>query len=158
VGRFREEKGFLSLINIFKKLNNQFQLTMIGNDQKYFKKKDYPKNTNIKVFGPITTDKDLINYYDRSDILILPSYMEAYPQVILESLSRLKPIIIFNEIKYLKKTFKFGLFNCNRDDKSLESIIEKIMNNYNDIQNRILKEKIFTQENFFFNVEKIFKS
>ena len=57
------------------------------------------------MLGQVTDDNSLIKHYDKCDILILPSYIEAYPQVILESLSRLKPIIIFNEIKYLKKTF-----------------------------------------------------
>ena len=158
MGRFRKEKGYLSLINIFKKLDYQSRLTMIGNDQKYLKKKDYPNNENIKVLGQVTDDNSLIKHYDKCDILILPSYIEAYPQVILESLSRLKPIIIFNEIKYLKKTFKFGLFNCDRDEKSLALTIEKIINNYQNIQKKILKEKIFMQKSFFLSMKKIFKS
>ena len=158
IGRFRKEKGYLSIINIFKKLPNRHQLTMIGNDQKYLKENNYPQYPNIKIFGQITKDNALINYYDKNDILILPSYIEAYPQVILESLARLKPIIIFNEIKYLKKTFKYGLFNCDRNKKSLELTIIKIMNNYQNIQKKIAKEKIFTQKNFFSNMENIFKS
>jgi len=151
-------KANLSIINIFKKLPNRHQLTMIGNDQKYLKENNYPQYPNIKIFGQITKDNALINYYDKNDILILPSYIEAYPQVILESLARLKPIIIFNEIKYLKKTFKYGLFNCDRNKKSLELTIIKIMNNYQNIQKKIAKEKIFTQKNFFSNMENIFKS
>ena len=63
------------------------------------------KNLDLKISGQIVRDKELIKCYDNCDIIILPSYVEAYPQVILESLSRLKPIIIFNEIQYLKKTF-----------------------------------------------------
>ena len=64
--------------------------------------------------------KKLIKFYNDTDIFILPSYVEAYPQVILESLSRLKPIIVFNEIKYLKKTFSFGLVNCERNINDFE--------------------------------------
>ena len=158
MGRFRKEKGYLSLINIYKRLDYKSYLTMIGNDQKYLNKKDYPDNANIKVLGQVTDDNSLIKHYDKCDILILPSYIEAYPQVILESLSRLKPIIIFNEIKYLKKTFKFGLFNCDRDEKSLALTIDRITKNYQNIQKRILKEKIFIQKSFFSNMKKIFKS
>ena len=157
IGRFREEKGYSSLINIFIKLDYKSHLTMVGNDQKYLSKKNYPNNANIRVLGQVTNESSLIKYYDMCDILILPSYIEAYPQVILESLSRLKPVIIFNEIKYLKKTFKFGLFNCNRDEKSLAVTIEKIMNNYQNIQKGILKENIFIQKNFFENIKKIFR-
>ena len=75
MGRFRKEKGYLSLINIFKKLDYQSRLTMIGNDQKYLKKKDYPNNENIKVLGQVTDDNSLIKHYDKCDILILPSYI-----------------------------------------------------------------------------------
>jgi glycosyltransferase involved in cell wall biosynthesis len=157
MGRFRKEKGYLSLINIFKKMDYKSHLTMIGNDQKYLKKKYYPVNANIRILGQVVSENRLIKYYDECDILILPSYIEAYPQVILESLSRLKPIIIFNEIKYLKKTFKFGLFNCCRDEKNLAQTIKEIMKKYQNIQKKILKEQIFTQKNFFSNMEKIFK-
>ena len=38
MGRFRKEKGYLSLINIYKKLDYKSHLTMIGNDEKYLKK------------------------------------------------------------------------------------------------------------------------
>jgi len=158
MGRFRKEKGYWSLMNIFKKMDYKSHLTMIGNDQKYLSKKDYPVNANIRVLGQVVDENHLIKYYDECDILVLPSYIEAYPQVVLESLSRLKPIIIFNEIKYLKKTFKFGLFNCVRDEKNLALTIKKIMKNYQNIQKKILKEQIFTQKNFFSNMEKIFKN
>ena len=158
IGRFRKEKGYWSLINIFKKMDYNSHLTMIGNDQKYLSKKDYPVNANIRVLGQVVDENRLIKYYDECDILVLPSYIEAYPQVILESLSRLKPIIIFNEIKYLKKTFKFGLFNCIRDEKNLAVTIKQIMKNYQNIQKKILNEQIFTQKNFFSNMKKIFKN
>ena len=115
---------------------------------KYLKKKDYPKNTNIKIFGQVSSLKKLIKYYDNSDIFILPSYSEAYPQVILESFSRLKPVIIFNEIKFLKKNFSYGLFNCDRNIESFEKTIKKIIENYKYIQSNILKIKIHTQKNF----------
>jgi glycosyltransferase involved in cell wall biosynthesis len=157
VGRFREEKGYSSLINIYEKLGINSSLTMIGNDYKYLKRKNYPKNKNIKIISQVSNLKKLISYYDKSDILILPSYVEAYPQVVLESLSRLRPIIIFNEIKYLKKTFSFGLFNCDRSSKSLIKNILKIKKNYNKIQLKISKNKIFTLENFHKDMNKIFK-
>jgi glycosyltransferase involved in cell wall biosynthesis len=156
-GRFREEKGYASLINIYEKLEINSSLTMIGNDYKYFKKKNYPKNKDIKIVSQVSSLQNLIDYYDECDIFILPSYAEAYPQVILESLSRLKPIIIFNEIKFLKKTFPYGLFNCDRSPESLIEIILKIKKNYNKIQFLISKNKVFTLENFNKDLNKIFK-
>ena len=156
IGRFREEKGYLNLINIFKDLNTNYCLKMVGNDYKYLKKKYYPKNSDIHISGQLTKNKDLIKCYDECDIFILPSYAEAYPQVILESLSRLKPVIVFNDIKFLKKTFSVGVFNSQRNPKGLKKVIENIAINYSKIQNRIFKQKIFTQENFFIEMNKIF--
>ena len=158
IGRFREEKGYLNLINIFKDLNINSSLRMVGNDYKYFKKKFYPKNPNIKISGQLVKNKELIKCYDNCDIFILPSYAEAYPQVILESLSRLKPVIVFNEIKFLKKTFSVGVYSSPRNTKGLQKVINMIIFNYSKIQNRIFKQKIFTQENFFIEMNKTFNS
>ena len=158
LGRFRKEKGYASLISLFKGLNIKAELIMVGNDFKYLKKNHYPKNKNIKIFGQISSTKKLINHYNHSDIFILPSYVEAYPQVILESLSRLKPIVVFNEIRYLKKTFSFGLINCERNKQDFEKILKKIIKDYNKIQLSILRREIYLLKNFELKMKKIFKS
>tara|TARA_B100000989_G_scaffold294175_2_gene272801 strand:+ start:26263 stop:27303 length:1041 start_codon:yes stop_codon:yes gene_type:complete len=155
LGRFRKEKGYESLINLFKELEINASLTMIGNDFKYLKKVNYPKIKKIKIFGQISSTNELIGFFDKSDILILPSFIEAYPQVILESLSRLKPIVIFDEIKYLKKTFQFGLFNCQRNKTDFEKKIKIIVKNYKKIQMNILKKAIYSQKNFYDQMNKI---
>ena len=158
LGRFRKEKGYESLINIFNKLNIKADLTMVGNDFKYLKKNQYPKNKNIKILGQISSTQKLIKFYNDSDIFILPSYVEAYPQVILESLSRLKPIIVFNEIEYLKKTFSFGLINCERNINDFEKTLKKTIHDYNKIQREILKKEVYSLKNFELNMKKIFKN
>ena len=158
VGRFRKEKGYSSLIDIFENFKSNYTLKLVGNDFKYLKKNYYPKNPNIQILGQIVTNKDLIKCYDNCDMFILPSYAEAYPQVILESLSRLKPVIVFNEIKFLKKTFSVGVFNSQRNAKDLEKVISRIAINYSKIQKKIYKQKIFTQKNFFIEMNKIFSN
>ena len=131
---------------------------MVGNDFKYLKKNQYPKNRNIKIYGQVSSTQELIKFYNDTDIFILPSYVEAYPQVILESLSRLKPIIVFNEIKYLKKTFSFGLVNCERNINDFEKTLKKIIYKYNSIQMEILKKEVYSLKNFELNMRKIFNS
>ena len=111
---------------------------------------------DLKISGQIIKNKELIQCYDNCDILILPSYAEAYPQVILESLSRLRPVIIFNDIKFLKKTFNFGVFTSERNAKSLKIVIQNIIQNYNKIQKNMARKKIFTQKSFFIEMNKIF--
>ena len=155
LGRFRKEKGYESLINLVNELKMNVNLKMVGNDFKYLKKAHYPKNKKIKIFGQISSNNKLIKFFDQSDIFILPSYIEAYPQVILESLSRLKPIVIFNEIQYLKKTFPYGLYNCKRNKRDFEKKLKMIIKNYEKIQISILKKKIYTLENFTTQINKI---
>ena len=157
LGRFRKEKGYASLISLFKRLDIKAELIMIGNDFRYLKKSEYPNNKNIKIFGQISSTKELIRYYNNSDIFILPSYIEAYPQVILESLSRLKPIVIFNEIEYLKKTFSFGLVNCKRNEQDFEKTLKKIIKNYHKIQINILRREVYSSKIFELKMEKNFK-
>ena len=43
--------------------------------------------SNIKLVGRIPNEK-LFGYYDKNDVLILPSYTEAFPLTILESMAR----------------------------------------------------------------------
>ena len=155
LGRFRKEKGYESLINLVNELKMNVNLKMVGNDFKYLKEAHYPKNKKIKIFGQISSNNKLIKFFDQSDIFILPSYIEAYPQVILESLSRLKPIVIFNEIQYLKKTFPYGLYNCKRNKRDFEKKLKMIIKNYEKIQISILKKKIYTLENFTTQINKI---
>ena len=155
LGRIRKEKGFLDLIEIFNDLKINCNLTIIGNDFRFLKKKDYPKNSKIKIFGQVYSEKNLIKFYDNSDIFVLPSYTEAFPQVILESFSRLKPVIIFKEISFLKSTFKNGLFSCNRNHVSLEKTIKKIINDYEKIQISINENKLYTFKDFEIQMNKI---
>ena len=155
IGRLREEKGYNDLIELFNQLKIKSSLTIIGNDFRYLKKKDYPKNSNIRIIGQISSENKLINYYNKSDIFILPSYSEAFPQVILESFSRLKPVIIFNEIGFLKKVFPNGLFNCERKIEDFETTIKKIVKKYKNVQLTILKSKIYTFKDFQIQMKKI---
>tara|TARA_B100001057_G_scaffold453323_1_gene498051 strand:- start:2020 stop:3066 length:1047 start_codon:yes stop_codon:yes gene_type:complete len=157
LGRVRKEKGYENLINLFDNIKLKSSLSIVGNDFKYLKKRNYPINPNIKIFGQVSSETKVINFYDKSDIFILPSYSEAYPQVILESFSRLKPVIMFREINFLKKVFPKGLFCCDRNSESLEKTIKNIIFNYKKVQLEIYKSKLHTLKDFklqMFNVLK----
>ena len=86
--------------------------------------------------------------------MILPSYTEAHPKVIDESLSRLKPVIIFNDIKHVVKG-RLGVFSIQRDSAKLKEIIYFIINNYHEICNDIKKNTLPTKENFLNNLADI---
>tara|TARA_B100002051_G_C16701273_1_gene621136 strand:- start:272 stop:1300 length:1029 start_codon:yes stop_codon:yes gene_type:complete len=146
VGRLKIEKGIFSLVDIFNntKLDHkkEISLTLIGRGNK-------PKNFNnkIKFVDQISSKRDLIKQYDSHDIFILPSFTEGHPQVLIESLIRQRPVIVFREIEHVSQNYE-GVFVIDRSPKDLSNIIEFIDKNYNEILERMKKNKYPTKENF----------
>ena len=141
-GRFKREKGVYSLINLFSRLKLKHKLTIAG-DSNFVGAND----ENIQFLNEITDKKKIIELYDAHNIFILPSYTEGAPKVILESLVRKIPVIIFKEIKHVKLNFK-GIFVCDRNILSLEKNIKFIIKNYNKIQLEMKKNNLPTKKNF----------
>jgi glycosyltransferase involved in cell wall biosynthesis len=136
VGRIRVEKGILSFIDLFNKLGKRFQLTVIGDR---YNKKFNIKNINYLDF--FSNIKYLIKQYDKNHLLILPSYTESHPKVVYEALARLRPVLIFDDIKHIVKNTK-GIFVCKRNPKAFLEQVNHIMSNYKVIQKQILKNKL----------------
>jgi len=145
VGRFKKEKGIIYLVNMFKKHLKNYNLTIVGTKKKFINKRYY--NQNVKFADPITNIKKMITIYDSSKIFILPSYTEGFPKVISESLARLKPVIIFEEIKHVLNN-RNGIFICKRNEKSIKKTLNYILKNYKNIQNKIIRNNFYTKENF----------
>ena len=149
VGRFKIEKGIYSLLKIFSKLPNNILSTLVGNG-------DPIKITDdrIKVINFVQSEKRLINIYDSSNILILPSYTEAHPKVIDESLSRMRPVIVFNDIKYVIQK-RCGIFSIKRNAFQLTKIINYIKRNDQLIFNQLKKNQLPQRIDFLENLYKI---
>ena len=88
-----------------------------------------------------------MNVYDDHNITILPSFTEAHPKVVDESLARARPVIIFEEINHIIQN-KYGMFVSKRNAKSLSETIDFIMNNYLNIQENMKKNKLPTKQEF----------
>jgi len=142
VGRIRIEKGFFSLLKIFNEIKNDIELSVVGNSED-IKKKNY----KINFLGFKNNVKELINIYDSHNITILPSYTEAHPKVVDESLARLRPVIIFEEINYVIQK-RHGVFVAKRNSQSLLKVISFIIDDYENIQNEIKKNDLPTKEKF----------
>jgi glycosyltransferase involved in cell wall biosynthesis len=151
IGRLKKEKGVYSLINIFNDIKFDFpsSLTLCGAGDKLSS-----KIRNITVTPPIAKTKEIISLYDNHNISILPSFTEGHPQVLLESLSRRRPIIIFEDIKHVKKNYK-GVFIAKRNEVSLKNIILRILIDYKKIQNEMKKNKIPTHKEFIKGLSKV---
>lgn len=145
LGRFKKEKGVFSLIELFKNQTFKFQLTIAGDNKLLVKNDKIP--TKIKFVNQLNDQKQIINLYNSHNIFILPSYTEGSPKVILESLARKRPVVIFNEIKHVKSNFR-GIFISKRNMIDLKATIKYILNNYSKIQKDMKLNKLQTKKNF----------
>ncbi len=151
VGRINPEKGIENFIIQFNEINIDAELSIAGNTEKL-------ENFGNKIIplGYISSDEDLIQAYDRCNITILPSYTEAHPYVLEESLSRNRPVIIFEEIAYVKKNKK-GIFVIKRNLKEIKETIYKIIKNYNSIQEEMHQNDLPTKKRMLEQFSNILK-
>ena len=140
VGRINPEKGIFDFIKIFEQLKLDIQFSIVG-DSKNLR----IENKNINLLGYVSDPKSLIDIYDSHNILVLPSFTEGQPYILDECLSRKRPIIIFEDIIHTIKNRK-GIFVSKRDAESFSENVKYIMNNYDEIQKNIEKNKFNTKK------------
>ena len=152
VGRIKVEKGIFSLLKIFDQIKIDSELSIVGRIENV-----NSNNKKVSFVGPIYDPATLIKIYDNHNIFILPSFTEAHPKVIDESLARARPVIIFDEINHVIQNRK-GIFVSKRNAKSLLETINFIMKNYENIQESILENKLPTKQEFISKISNILQS
>jgi len=100
VGLLTEKKGVLDLFDIIEEYDDlkQYNFRFAGNGKLFDqlqKRKQINNLLNVELIGWIEGE-DLLYEYKNADILILPSYAEGFPNVILEALNYRLPIISTN--------------------------------------------------------------
>jgi len=154
IGRIKIEKGIFNLIELINQINdNNIKLSIVGDQLRSIKIVD----NKIQFLDYVYDKKKLIQLYDNHDILILPSYTEAHPKVIDEALSRLKPVIVFKDIKHVINN-RIGIFCRKRELIKLKETIYFIANNYNQICNDIKKNELPTKKRLLDDFYKIISS
>jgi len=151
VGRIKKEKGIYSLLEIIKDSNISFSLSIVGAE------KNSPNliaQENVHIYEVENNEQNLINIYDDHNIFILPSYTEGHPMVMLESLSRLRPVIIFKDIEHVIGNKK-GIFVAERNSTSFFKTINYIKENYNNIQKEMKNNKLPTKKEFLESFSKL---
>ena len=149
VGRMSAEKGIFEFLKMFDKLKIDAELSIVGDSEKY-----NFANKNIKLLGYIANPQLLINIYDNHNIMVLPSFTEATPYVVDESLSRKRPVIIFEDIDYIVRD-KIGIFVCKRDIDSFSKTTNYIMSNYLEIQKNMEKNTLPTKKSMIKQISDI---
>ena len=128
------------------------EFSIVGNSQN-----ENISNNNIKFFGYVADPKSLINIYDKHNITVLPSYTEATPYVVDESLARKRPVIIFEDIEYIMRNKK-GIFVSKRDINSFTEKTKYIMENYKEIQKNMEKNVLPTKKSMIKQISDIIKT
>lgn len=139
VGRLVPEKGVLTLLKVFQNISKSFpneQLWIIGKGNQSEELQNFAKNNELKnvLFLGNKSRKELQDIYANSKFSVVPSeYLEAYGNVILESLAFGKTVItsdlvgIKNEIEQ----HNVGLTYSYKNPKELEEKIIKLLSNSN---------------------------
>ena len=154
VGRIKVEKGIFSLLEIFQNLKMDVNLSIVGVGKNDSENKVNQKNVNVIDFE--NKNDSIIKVYDSNNIFILPSFTEGYSQVVDESLSRLRPVIVFEEISHVIGDRK-GIFVSKRNPISLSKTISHIMANYYTIEKKIMQNVLPTKDNFLKQMSNIIK-
>tara|TARA_B100000029_G_scaffold474353_1_gene516567 strand:- start:798 stop:1817 length:1020 start_codon:yes stop_codon:yes gene_type:complete len=151
VGRMSPEKGIFDFIKMFNEIKLEAEFSIVGNSEN-----NNITNKKIKLLGYVADPQSLIDVYDKHNITVLPSYTEATPYVVDESLSRKRPVIIFEDIDYIVRG-KEGIFVCKRNIDSFSKTTKYIMDNYKEIQKKMEKNTLPTKKSMIKQISDIIK-
>ena len=161
VARVNPEKGIFEFLEMFKKLELDAEISIIGKIKNSILKNKFQSiignKPNILFPGYISDRKLLINAFDNHNILVLPSYTEGQPYVVDESLARRRPVLIFEDIKHIVKGRK-GIFISQRNIESITKTLNFIMQNYENIQKEIEQNKFPLEEDMFKQISEVIKT
>lgn len=142
IGTTVSRKGILDLlkaIKIVQRKNSNVKLLIAGSGPSIaltkLKRQISTLRVNAEYLGPISFTKKW-SILKKSDIFCLPSYLDAYPSVILEAMAVGLPVISTKEIDTPIVDGASGLLINAGDVESLAGAIEKLVNN------SILRQKI----------------
>ena len=145
------EKGIFDFIKMFEKIKLKAKFSIVGNSENH-----NISNENINFLGYVADPKSLINIYDEHNITVLPSFTEATPYVVDESLARKRPVIIFEDIDYIIRNKK-GIFVSKRNINSFTEKTEYIMENYKEIQKKMEENVLPTKKSMIKQISDIIK-
>jgi glycosyltransferase involved in cell wall biosynthesis len=125
MGHVKQEKGIDELIRVSKLLDKSYTIDIYGviSDKKYSKL--YFDKEGISYKGAVRADK-VLEILASYDVLLLPSYREGYPGVVIESYSLGLPIISTNltGLKEITVQYKTGILIEPKDVNALKKSIE----------------------------------
>ncbi len=131
IGRLDKIKGYLDFLTVAKKLassNVQYKFVVVGNTHNREEVMKQYSNKQIVFTG---VRKDIPAVLAVSDMLILPTYGDGLPNVIMEAMAAGLPCIgtNINGLPYLIEDSVTGFTISPGDTKALEEKIQRLANN-----------------------------
>lgn len=146
VGRLIEKKGIMLLLDIAKKMSNNFDFILeIYGDGPLFGKaqnfiENYSLSDKIKLCGSVEHSK-ISSVYKNADIFVLPSLRETSGNVSLEAMAHKLPIVALNMSVYSE----FSKHNCGLFIDTAQSR-EKIIDDFAKAIEKLVKEPALRAE------------
>lgn len=160
-GRYAKQKNIPSLLFVFSKITKKFNniyLYMAGKDINH-QNRELVNNINyLKINNKIVMlneQKNLLEFYNGIDLLLLTSISESFPNVIPEAMLCSTPVLSTNTGCSKKIIDKYGFIVDNDDKQSIFKSLNKIIEYYKLEKKkwRILKKKsrLHIKNNFSIN-------
>ena len=130
LGRIKTTKGIGDLLEAIK--GQEIELLLIGEGPDFNRFKQYAENNNLKnvsFLGAIYNDEKL-TYLSACDYLVLPSYTEGAPVVIMEALAKNMPVIAtrVGGVANMIKQNESGILINPKNPKEIREAINTIIN------------------------------
>jgi len=135
VARLTEQKGHSRLLDIFKDLPNDYHLTIAGDGNLKQAIADQINQFNLQdrviMLGQVS---NIVEVIAQHDLMVLPSYTEGFPNVVIEALSVGVPVVSFavsGIASIIKNDFNGYIVPQNDLAKYKESILKCFAKSWN---------------------------
>ncbi|MDB2382053.1 glycosyltransferase [Candidatus Pelagibacter bacterium] len=135
-GRYAKQKNIASMLLAFSKITKNYKnvyLYMVGRDISIQNKELITSVNNLKISNKIyflNEQKNLLEFYNGIDFLLLTSHSESFPNVIAESMLCSTPVLSSNAGCSKKIINSCGFIMSNNDHRSIYKNLNRTINFY----------------------------
>jgi len=151
IGTVNPEKGIDEICETINNLNEEYIVDIYGPiyDKKY--SKEYFEKQNVSYKGALKPE-EVVSILNKYDILLLPSYIEGYPGIIIEAFSLGIPVIT-TKLTGIMEMVEDGFNGLLIDIKNSSQLTTAINTIDGSIYERLSEEAIKSFDNFNSNLQ-----